>query len=574
MGIGVGTSDPKRAFVSVSGREVHVHHAGVGPVLVLIHAFPWSASQLDELVSLLGHEYTVLAPDLPGYGSSDPLEIAAPTLQDYADSVAETLDVLGVGSFGIFGTGTGALVALEVAARCGSRVTSVLLDEFPYFNDAEREELIQKFAPEFSPRWDGGHLAHAWYWCRQQFLFRPWYKTDPINRLDSIEPSPDYLNERVVDLMRAGSKYDLGPSASFVHDAKHSLSVLDCSVGVLYNLTSLFRNEVSEMMKQSAKVKEFTIRNRDEQVDVIKNFFSDVSTNRNTLLLPKREAVEGVLERQYAPTSAGHLLVRRIQGAGRPLVMLHPSPTSAALLVPLMKALAPGRAVLSFDTLGNGDSEAPLSDQPLSIADLAKCVAEASTFLGLDSFDLYGSHTGALTAMELAIHDSRVRNLILAGVTMFSDGDRPDLLSREELLSRYLPLFDPVWDGSHLLAAWNFRRSFTLYWPWYERTPVGIRLAPIPSLEEFHKAFVEFLKSLGSYHLPYRAALEYRTRERLPLVKNRTLVGTQRDDPLHANTEEACRLAPEARPIEFPADLEETAKMVGSFLTDPEMKGR
>jgi pimeloyl-ACP methyl ester carboxylesterase len=574
MSIGVGTLEPKRTFVSVNGREVHVRHAGLGPVLVLIHAFPWSASQLDELVSLLSHEYTVLALDLPGYGSSDPLEIATPTLQDYANSVVETLDELGIGCFGIFGTGTGALLALEVAAHCGNRVTSALLDELPCFKDIERKELIRKFAPEFSPRWDGGHLAHAWYWCRQQFLFRPWYKTDPINRLNSREPSPDYLNERVVDLMRAGPKYGLGPYASFQYDAINSLSVLNCPVGILYRSTDPCRNRVSEIKKLSTNITEFTIRDQEDTIDILKNFFSTAYGNPHTLLFPKHEAIEGILERQYVPTSAGSLLVRRIQGPGRPLVMLHPSPTSAALLVPLMKALATERAVLSFDTLGNGDSEVPLLDKPLSIADLAKCVAEANTFLGLDSFDLYGSHTGGLTAVELAVRDSRVGNLILAGVTMFSDGDRPDLLSREELLARYLPLFDPVWDGSHLLAAWNFRRSFTLYWPWYDRTPAGIRLAPIPSLDGFHQAFVELLKSLGSYHLPYRAALEYRTRERLPLVKNRTLVGTQRDDPLHANTEEACRLAPEARPIEFPADLAETAKMIGSFLTEPGMKGK
>ena len=88
----------------------------------------------------------------------------------------------------------------------------------------------------------------------------------------------------------------------------------------------------------------------------------------------------------------------------------------------------------------------------------------------------------------------------------------------------------------------------------------------MPNLAGFHSGFVEFLKGLGSYDIPYRAALEYRTRKRLPLVPNRTIVGTQRDDPLNANTEEACRLAPQASPIEFPADLGETAGMIGSFL--------
>jgi pimeloyl-ACP methyl ester carboxylesterase len=567
-------SNINRTFVSVNGREVHVRHAGLGPVLVLIHGFPWSATQLDELVALLSHDHTVLALDLPGYGSSDPLGMSNPTLQHYAESVVATLDVLGIERFGIFGTCTGALLALEVAARCGNRVTSALLDQLPWFEDLEREELIRKFAPEFSPRWDGGHLVHAWYWCRQQSLFWPWYKTDPVNRLNSREPSPAYLNERVVDLMRAGSLYGLGPSAAFQYDAKKSLSVLECPVGLLYESRDPFRTRIREIRKLSTKISEFTSNDKDDWKILIEDFFSDSSGKVQILLFPTREPIEGELERQYVSTSRGNLHVRRIQRSGRPLVMLHPSPTSAALLIPLMKALAPEREVFAFDTLGNGDSDKSPSNQSLSIADVAACVAEAITLLGLDSFDLYGSHTGGLVAMELAIRDSRVRNLILAGVTMFSDGDRPDLLSRRELLTRYLPIFDPVWDGGHLLAAWNFRRSFTLYWPWYDRTPTGIRAAPIPSLEGFHRAFVEFMKSLGGYHIPYRAALEYRTRERLPLVGNRTLVGTQRDDPLHANTEEACRLAPQASSIEFSVDLGETARMIDSFLSEPGMRSK
>ena len=262
--------------------------------------------------------------------------------------------------------------------------------------------------------------------------------------------------------------------------------------------------------------------------------------------------------------------MRHVPGAGRPLVMLHASPTSSALLDPLMRALAGHRAVIAFDTAGNGDSDPPLGSGPFSIADFAAIVNSALAGLQLGEFDLYGTHTGALIAMEVAISEPRARRLILEGVTMFGDGDRPDLLPRSELLTNYLPEFEPTWDGTHLLAAWHFRRSFTTYWPWYRRTRAGIRWVPMVELASFQRAFVETAKRLDTYHLPYRAALAYPTAERLRLIRIPTLIAAHPDDPLQAHSPEAASLAPGARWDALPNDIGGVVALYEDFLSGPE----
>ena len=278
-------------------------------------------------------------------------------------------------------------------------------------------------------------------------------------------------------------------------------------------------------------------------------------------------SVAGVINRNYVATRQGRLLMRCIPGQGRPLVMLHASPTSSALLEPLMMGMAAGRPVIAFDTPGNGDSDPPGRRDDLQITHFSDIMNEALSDLAFPEIDLYGTHTGALIAMEVAIANPRVRCLILEGVTLFDDGERPDLLPRSELLATYLPRFDPVWDGTHLQSAWHFRRSFTLYWPWYRRSRSGIRWVPMVDLAPFHRAFVEMLKRIDTYHLPYRAALAYPTQARLPHIRIPTLIAASPHDPLQAHTTEAAGMAPRARSGVLPDDLEGTAALYEDFLS-------
>jgi pimeloyl-ACP methyl ester carboxylesterase len=213
------------------------------------------------------------------------------------------------------------------------------------------------------------------------------------------------------------------------------------------------------------------------------------------------------------------------------------------MLEPLIGALAARRRVIATDTLGNGDSSPPRERAP----DIAYFVAghvQALDALGIERFDLYGSHTGANIACELAIaHPGRVRRLILDGVSLYSPAERA------EMLERYVPAvkIDPM--GSQIHSIWHFVRDAYLFWPWYKPDAAHARRVGLPSADELHDKVVEVLKAARTFHLPYRAAIAYDKAPRLPLVKVPTLLACARTDMLMAYFERVKALMPAAHAV-------------------------
>lgn len=56
--------------VSVGGLDWHYLRGGAGPMLAALHGFGGDAENWFRAAPILGRHFTVLAPDLPGFGSS------------------------------------------------------------------------------------------------------------------------------------------------------------------------------------------------------------------------------------------------------------------------------------------------------------------------------------------------------------------------------------------------------------------------------------------------------------------------------------------------------------------------
>ena len=54
------------------GRHVNYIQEGSGPVLLLIHGMAGSTSNWERVIEPLAARHTVVAPDLPGHGASEP----------------------------------------------------------------------------------------------------------------------------------------------------------------------------------------------------------------------------------------------------------------------------------------------------------------------------------------------------------------------------------------------------------------------------------------------------------------------------------------------------------------------
>jgi len=64
-------SEPRNRTENIHGRAVSYLEAGDGPVLLLVHGMGGSLHNWDEVIEPLARTHTVIAPDLPGHGTSE-----------------------------------------------------------------------------------------------------------------------------------------------------------------------------------------------------------------------------------------------------------------------------------------------------------------------------------------------------------------------------------------------------------------------------------------------------------------------------------------------------------------------
>jgi pimeloyl-ACP methyl ester carboxylesterase len=216
----------RRAFLDIGDRQIHYRHAGDGPPLLMLHASPGSARQLVPLIEALAPTRRLIAPDTPGNGDSVALEIATPTIADYAARLPQMLDALGLDRVDVYGSHTGASIAVELALLAPDRVGRVVVDGIGVFPPAQRDELLTHYAQPFVPDLDGSYLLRAFHFCRDQQLFFPWYKrTAAARRPGGLRPASD-MHDWLVEVLKATETYPLAYRAAFAWDGLARLPLL------------------------------------------------------------------------------------------------------------------------------------------------------------------------------------------------------------------------------------------------------------------------------------------------------------------------------------------------------------
>ena len=209
----------RRSFVDLDHGQIHLRHAGdgVGRPLVLVHQSPGSSKQLEGLMStlaVLGRR--CLAPDTAGNGDSQPLPLAQPTIPDLAEvtlaAVAEVLE----GPFDLYGSHTGASIAMEIAIARPDRIRSLTIEGMGLYSGALQSEVLQRYAREIRPDAEATHLMKVWHFCRDQHLFWPYYNRTAEGRLPDGLPDDDVLHDLVVEVLKAMRSYHLSYRAAFL----------------------------------------------------------------------------------------------------------------------------------------------------------------------------------------------------------------------------------------------------------------------------------------------------------------------------------------------------------------------
>ena len=240
---------PRRGFVDVPGGQVHYREAGAGGArpLVLLHASPGSGKMLTPLLREMAAHRRTIALDTRGNGDSTALDQADPGIADFATATLQALDGLGVGSFDLFGTHTGASIAMETAIQAPGRVRRLILDSMGLWSPEWRDDYLARNSPKIAPDLMGSQFNWAFHYCRDQYLFWPWYQRTAAARRANGLPAPGVLHDVVVEVLKAIGSYHLSYRAAARHPKRDRLKLITVPTLVTSSPTDMLFQFLDEM---------------------------------------------------------------------------------------------------------------------------------------------------------------------------------------------------------------------------------------------------------------------------------------------------------------------------------------
>ena len=122
--------------IDTGAARIHVRHAGSGPPLLLLHGYPQTHAMWHQVAPALAENFTVVAPDLRGYGASTKPETTGDhwpyTKREMARDQTAVMHALGFDRFAVCGHDRGGRVGYRMALDQPARVTRLaVLDIVP-----------------------------------------------------------------------------------------------------------------------------------------------------------------------------------------------------------------------------------------------------------------------------------------------------------------------------------------------------------------------------------------------------------------------------------------------------------
>ena len=215
-------------FGTFGGITLHYReiNRGAGTPVILLHPSPKSSAMYEPLMGMFSRDQHVIALDTPGYGYSAPLPTPAASIADYLPTLKAFFHAVAGARFKLYGSATGAQLALGYANAYPDDVAHLLLDNAAHFDDTEREAIVARYFPDLTPREDGGHLLTAWRMVAQMAEFFPWFMADEAHRISARRPTPDEVHAGVRELLAAGPGWALAYRCAFEHErASHVMAL-------------------------------------------------------------------------------------------------------------------------------------------------------------------------------------------------------------------------------------------------------------------------------------------------------------------------------------------------------------
>jgi pimeloyl-ACP methyl ester carboxylesterase len=498
----------RRGFADVGGRVVHYRTAGAGPPLVMLHGSPGDSQMLIEEIAACAPRFSVFALDAPGFGYSDALPGETLTLPDLAEATAAAMRALGLPPCLVYGTHTGAAIAIELGLGWPDQVAGLLMEGLPAFTDSEIEALFGGYFAPMVPDPLGGHLTATWMRFRDQFTWFPWPSRD-VRRLNALDrPDPASIDLWVSMFYRSCKTYRPAYRAACCYGQAAIRAAAALRVPAIYMATAedmLFPHLDRLPPLQPNQRIERLGSDPAARVRAIAGFLQSLAPSIGSAPVHPASPTPPS-DRLLIDGPHGQIFLRRFGDSTLPgLVLLHDAPGTGLALHPLASRLAGTCHVIVPDHPGSGLTDAPAEGDILdAAADNVLALADA---IGLAPFTLAGAGAGAAIAARLAHRGgARIRRV------MVTDIAAPDP-AIADLVAPPLPL-SPT--GAHWVQAWLMLRDGQIYRPWFDgRIAAQRRTQGNFDANWLHDQTVALMEGRATYHLLPRAAALFPTAERL-----------------------------------------------------------
>jgi haloacetate dehalogenase len=257
-------SDFARETIEANGVSINVCRAGAGPPLLLLHGYPQTHVMWHRVAPVLAQRFTVVCPDLRGYGDSGKPpgggDHAAYSKRTMAQDQLEVMGELGFERFAVAAHDRGARVALRMALDHPDAVSRLaILDIVPTKTiyetiDKQRATTVWRYFFLIQPydlpeRLIGGGPQHYLEWT-----------------LDAWCGTPGALSEEAIAEYRrcydqatihaTCEDYRAGASIDLRHDGADADERLSCptlvlwsktGIGSAYDVAAIWRERSSKM---------------------------------------------------------------------------------------------------------------------------------------------------------------------------------------------------------------------------------------------------------------------------------------------------------------------------------------
>lgn len=242
------------------------------------------------------------------------------------------------------------------------------------------------------------------------------------------------------------------------------------------------------------------------------------------------------VKKTYVDVADGQIHLRYVAGRQAvPTVFLHQTASSSAMYQAVMEQLGDLAPLYALDTPGFGGSYRP----PLvpTTDYYVRALLEAVDALGIERFNLFGHHTGAALACQLAAqHPQRVRRLAMIGPVQLTEQERR--LWRDSAV-KPLTIDD---QATHLAEVWQ--RVTHL-----DQQPIAYP----PSTALATREAIDTLIAGDRWHEAYAAVFDQDFPAWLAQVDCPLLLICGDGDVLHPYFQRACQARPDAEVLELEA---------------------